>query len=185
VKRPASSFTVASKAVLSAQALRGISSSAQHVWTFAHHIETEHRMENENVRIVLLAFDAVEQQDDLQFFALIDPEFKIYWPPSLPYGGETGRPDPSRPSWSEIWVPLQPTEAERKMDPRVIAGNEDEVVVHWRQRGVTPGGDRFDSEVLGLYRVHNGKLAQAKMFYFDTAAVAAFLKKANADRNRR
>jgi uncharacterized protein len=56
--------------------------------------------------------------------------------------------------------------------------------VHWRQRGVTPGGDRFDSEVLGLYRVRNGKLVQAKMFYFDAAAVAAFLKKANADRNR-
>jgi ketosteroid isomerase-like protein len=63
------------------------------------------------------------------------------------------------------------------MDPRVIAANEDEVVVHWRQRGVTPGGDRFDSEVLGLYRVRNGKLVQAKMFYFDAAAVAAFLKK--------
>jgi hypothetical protein len=47
-----------------------------------------------------------------------------------------------------------------------------------------PCGDRFDSEVLGLYRVRNGKLLQAKMFYFDTAAVAAFLKKANADRSR-
>jgi uncharacterized protein len=135
--------------------------------------------ENENVRVVLTAFDAVERQDDPQFYALIDPEFKIYWPPSLPYGGETAGPDPRRPSWSEIWAPLQPTEAERTMDPRVIAANEDEVVVHWRQRGVTPGGDRFDGEVLGLYRVRNGKLVQAKMFYFDTTVVAAFLKKAN------
>ena len=65
------------------------------------------------------------------------------------------------------------------MDPRVIAANEGEVVVHSRQRRVTPGGDRFDGEVLGLYRVRNGKLVRAKMFYVDTAAVAAFLKKAN------
>jgi ketosteroid isomerase-like protein len=111
--------------------------------------------ENENVKVVLMAFDAVERLDDLQFYALIDPEFKIYWPPSLPYGGETAGPDPRRPSWGKIWAPLQPTEAERKMDPRVVAANEDEVVVHWRQRGITPGGDRFDGEVLGLYRVRN------------------------------
>jgi ketosteroid isomerase-like protein len=65
------------------------------------------------------------------------------------------------------------------MDPRVVAANEDDVVVQWRQRGVTSAGDRFDGEVLGLYRVRNGKLARAKMFYFDTAAVAAFLEKAN------
>jgi hypothetical protein len=54
--------------------------------------------ENENVRIVLSAFDAVERQDDLQFSALIDPEFKIYWPPSLPYGGETAGPDRAGPA---------------------------------------------------------------------------------------
>jgi len=34
-----------------------------------------------------------------------------------------------QPSWSEVWEPLQPTEAERKMDPRVVAANEDDVVV--------------------------------------------------------
>jgi hypothetical protein len=32
--------------------------------------------ENENVEVVLMAFDAVERLDDLQFYALIDPEFK-------------------------------------------------------------------------------------------------------------
>ena len=35
------------------------------------------------------------------------------------------------------------------MDPRVVAANGDEVVVLWRQRGVSRAGDRFDGEVLG------------------------------------
>jgi ketosteroid isomerase-like protein len=53
--------------------------------------------------------------------------------------------------------------------------SEDQVVVLWRQRGVTPNGDRFNGEVLGLYRVREGRLARAQMFYFDTAALVSFL----------
>jgi ketosteroid isomerase-like protein len=64
------------------------------------------------------------------------------------------------------------------MDPRVVAANEDEVVVLWRQRGLSPAGERFDGEVLGLYQIREGKLARAQMFYFDTLAVASFLDKA-------
>jgi len=64
------------------------------------------------------------------------------------------------------------------MDPRVVAANEDEVVVLWKQRGLSRSGDRFDGEVLGFYQVREGKLARAQMFYFDTVAVANFLEKA-------
>jgi ketosteroid isomerase-like protein len=61
------------------------------------------------------------------------------------------------------------------MDPSVVAANGDKVVVLWRQRGLSPSGERFDGEVLGLYQIRDGKFARAQMFYFDTAAVAAFL----------
>jgi ketosteroid isomerase-like protein len=61
------------------------------------------------------------------------------------------------------------------MDPRIVGGDGDEVVVLWRQRGLSPSGERFDGEVLGLYQLREGKLARAQMFYFDTAAIAAFL----------
>jgi ketosteroid isomerase-like protein len=33
--------------------------------------------------------------------------------------------------------------------------------------------------VLGLYRVRDGKLARAQMFYFDTTATAEFLKRSS------
>jgi hypothetical protein len=59
-----------------------------------------------------------------------------------------------------------------------MAASKDEVVILLRQRGVTPVGDRFDGEVLGLYQVHGRKLARAQMFYFHIVALVSFLAKA-------
>jgi ketosteroid isomerase-like protein len=131
-----------------------------------------------NSQLVLEVFSAIEQRDDKKFRDLLHPDFEIHWPPSLPYGRGDGG------TWSETWEPLQPTATERKLDPRIIAASEDEIVVLWRQRGVSPSGDRFDGEVLGLYRVRDGKLARAQMFYFDTVAVASFLMKASEQAHR-
>jgi ketosteroid isomerase-like protein len=125
----------------------------------------------ENRKLVLSVFNAIEERNDQRFSELLHPDFEIHWPPSLPYGAGKAR------TWSDTWDSLQPTEVERKMDPRVVAANENEVVVLWRQRGVSPLGDRFDGEVLGLYRIREAKLARAQMFYFDTVAAAAFLER--------
>ena len=122
-----------------------------------------------NRKLLLSVFNAIEQRNDQRFSELLHRDFEIHWPPSLPYGSGKGR------IWSDTWGPLQPTETERRMDPRIVGGDGDEVVVLWRQRGLSPSGERFDGEVLGLYQLREGKLARAQMFYFDTAAVAAFL----------
>ena len=63
------------------------------------------------------------------------------------------------------------------MDARVIAAQGDDVVVLWHQRGRSAIGESIDEEVLGLYRLRDGKLARAQMFYFDTVPVANFLAK--------
>ena len=94
--------------------------------------------------------------------------------------GDNPRRQDRGPTWIHTWAALQPTEAERKMEPRVVASNGDEVVVLWSQRGLSPGGERFDGPVLGLYTVHNGKLARAQMFYFDTPASVEFLARAGS-----
>jgi uncharacterized protein len=136
---------------------------------------------NESVAIVLEAFRRVEQRDEQ--LELYHPEVEFHWAPSLPFGGSSrgGVKDPPGPSWSEVWEPLQPTKAERRMDPRVVAATEKEVVVHWHQRGVSPSGERFDGEALGLYEVRDGKFARAQMFYFDAVAVQRFLATAGAE----
>jgi ketosteroid isomerase-like protein len=66
------------------------------------------------------------------------------------------------------------------MDPRVLGATEDEVVVLWQQRAVSPAGEGLETPVLGVYQICDGKLARAQMFYFDPVAVKDFLARANA-----
>jgi hypothetical protein len=134
-----------------------------------------------NIELMLAVFAAVEHRDRQRFTELVHRDFEIHWPPSLPYGGSYRDLDADarqdRPTWAETWNPLQPTAAERRMDPRVVAASDasGEVVVLWRQRGRSPAGEAFDGPVLGLYQVRDGRLARAQMFYFDTVALADFL----------
>jgi len=75
-------------------------------------------------------------------------------------------------------MPLQPTQAEQQMEPRIVAATDQEVVVLWRQRGRSPNGEHLDTPVLGLYQVRDGRLARAEMFYFDPVTVNDFLSRA-------
>ena len=133
-----------------------------------------------NIDVVLQAFQAVEQRDPEALAAVYHPDIEFHDAPSLPYGGtqlgleaviEHG------PAWAKTWDPVQ-TQAERRMDPQVIAANEQDVVVLYRQRGVTVAGECFDNPVLGLYRVRDNMLQRAQMFHFDTAAILDFLVRA-------
>ena len=131
--------------------------------------------EQENSKTILAIFRSIEERNNAQFQSYIQPEFEIHWPLSLPYGGAFRGFERQPHGWGATWQPLQPTEADRKMDAKIVAAQGDDVVVLWHQRGRTPRGDSLDEEVLGLYHFREGKLARAQMFYFDTAAVARFL----------
>jgi uncharacterized protein len=142
-----------------------------------------------NMGVVLDAFRAVEERDREGLFALYHPQVEFVEAPSLPYGGTfRGREEirnqleraPGE-TWLGTWGPLQPTGAERSMDPRPIAANENEVVVLYHQRALAPDGEHFDAPVLGLYQVRDGKFARAQMFHFDTAAVVDFLARARKE----
>jgi ketosteroid isomerase-like protein len=141
---------------------------------------------NDPAEVVLTAIAAVEQRSGPALLALYDDDVEFHDAPSLPYGGvvrgkaavATGMY--SAASWIATWGPLQPTEAERSMSPVVVATRGDAVVVMYRQRAVSQAGERFDSPVLGLYRVRAGKLALLQMFHYDTAAIAGFLARARA-----
>ena len=138
------------------------------------------------VDVLLRVFRAVEQRDVEDLFSLYHPDVEFHDAPSLPYGGSVRGKDQLRvllerapgETWLGTWGPLQPTEAERSMDPRVVAANDTEVVVLYRQRAVDPAGGRLDAPVLGLYEVREGNLVRAQMFHFDTAALVEFLTRA-------
>jgi ketosteroid isomerase-like protein len=128
---------------------------------------------------VLAVFAAVEQRDEEAFARACQPDVEFCWPPSLPYGGTARGLAGRGGGWAAYWDWLQPTAAQRRLDPRVAAAAGPQVAVLWRQRGLTPAGESLDTEVLGLYEVREGKLARAQMFYFDPAAVSAFLARAS------
>ena len=134
----------------------------------------------DNVDVVLEVFRAVERRDPQGVLALYHPQVQFHDPPSLPYGGRHvgfASAVMNAHRWAETWDAVQ-TEAERKMDPRVVAASEDEVVVVYRQRAVDRAGRRFDNPVVGIYRVRDSKLHWAQMFHFDTAAILSFLEEA-------
>jgi uncharacterized protein len=139
-----------------------------------------------NSEVVLDAFRAVEERDRQALFALYHDEVEFHEPTALPYGGSvlgkdalwTQLEETPEATWLGTWGPLQPNEAERRMDPRVVSAGGAEVVVLYRQRAVSPHGERFDSPVLGLYEVREGKFARAQMFHYDIAATVDFLRRA-------
>jgi uncharacterized protein len=139
-----------------------------------------------NVEVVLDAFRAVEERDRGALFELYHDDVEFHEAPSLPYGGSVRGKAAIRAqletspeeTWLGTWGPLQPTDAERRMDPRVVATDGDEVAVLYTQRALSPDGERFEAPVFGLYQVRDGKFARAQMFHYDTAAILAFLDRA-------
>ena len=135
----------------------------------------------QNLEVIREIFAAIERRDQERFARLCTPDLELHWPPSLPYGGISRGLENRKPGWQDTWMSLQPTDAERRMDPRVVAATDEEAVVLWHQRGMSPTGERIDQPVLGLYGFRDGRLARGQMFYFDTADVARFLTQTNSE----
>jgi ketosteroid isomerase-like protein len=93
--------------------------------------------------VVLEAFRAVEGRDHEALVALYHPNVEFHEAPSLPYGGMSLGKERAAADlgWLETWGPLQPTAAERSMDPRVISAAGSEVVMLYRQRAIGSDGE--------------------------------------------
>ena len=139
-----------------------------------------------DAEVALGVIRAVEERDGEKLLALYHEDVQLHEAPSLPYGGVVdGVPSlreqlESAPesTWLGTWGPVQPTERERRFDPRVISEKDGEVVVLYHMRAVAPDGEHFESPVIGLYEVRDGKLARAQMFHYDTQGINAFLEHA-------
>lgn len=138
--------------------------------------------------VTLEVFRAIEERDRERLFALYHEQVEFDWPRSLPYGGVVRGKARARQqlesapeeTWLGAWGPLQPTEAERAMDPEVIHSDGSRVVIAYTQRALSSAGERFEEPVIGIYRIRDGLFASAQMFHYDTAAIAAFLERSQA-----
>jgi ketosteroid isomerase-like protein len=136
-----------------------------------------------NEKLVLDMIRAVEERDAERILEIYDPDVEFHWPPSLPgYGGTFRGRDvlEMNTAFTDAWDPLQLSDEARRIHPRVVASNDEEVVVHYHQRGTDRTGRSCDSEVLAIYRVENGKVSRLQMFYFEPEKVADFLRAASS-----
>jgi uncharacterized protein len=131
-----------------------------------------------NVETIRSLFRGVEERDLGAYLAACDRDVVVREPGSLPYGGEYhGREGVRRHAagWMRTWSVLQPGD-ERKLGAAFVEAGDD-VVVRWRLRARAPDGSgTLDMPMVGIYRLRDGKLAEAHMFYSDTAEVLRFLE---------
>jgi uncharacterized protein len=138
-------------------------------------------MPQENVETIRSLFRGVEERDLEAYIAAGHPEVVIREPGSLPYGGDYRGLEGMRrhaAGWMRTWAALQPGD-ERKLDAVFIdAGYH--VVASWRLRArAHDGNGTLDMPMVGIYRLRDGKLVEAQMFYSDTVEVLRFLEVAS------
>jgi ketosteroid isomerase-like protein len=139
-------------------------------------------MNNDIEMLTLDMLRAVEERNAARILEIYDPDVEFVWPTCLPGYGGTHRGaavQANNWAWTAMWDPLQPTEAECSLSPRIVASSSDEVVVHYKQRGLDGIGGRCEADVLATYRFERGRVTRLQMFYFDPEGVAAFLLRAH------
>ena len=130
--------------------------------------------------VVLNAIRCVERRDVAELARLYHADIEFWWPPGLPYSGRHAgtEVDAMGRIFAGLWAPLQPTEAERAMDPVVVAVDGERVVVEYQWRARAANGAPFETSVLAAYRVRCGQLDRARMYYEDHAGLCRFLAQA-------
>ncbi len=135
-------------------------------------------MSQENVELIRSLFGGVEERDLRTYLAAWHPEVVIREPGSLPYGGEYRGLEGVRrhaAGFMQTWEALQPGD-ERKLNAIFIDAG-DHVIARWRLKARVPDGEgTLDMPMVGAYKLRDGKLVEAQMFYWDTAAVLRFLE---------
>jgi ketosteroid isomerase-like protein len=141
---------------------------------------------NENAQVVMRTLDAVEARRFEELSELYHPEISFHWQPGLPYGGDfAGRSVATMTeAFRTAWEPLQPDAETRRMDAKIVAADGNHVIASYLWRGLDSLGRRFETETLAHYQVADGRLRDARMFYYDHAGVIAFLEAARRSGNQ-
>ena len=88
---------------------------------------------------------AIEHRDREVLQKLYHPEIEFHWPPGLPYSGvfKGVAIAKMQECFASIWLPLQPTEERRRMDPRVLATDpQGRVIINYIWKGLSSDGVR-------------------------------------------
>lgn len=132
---------------------------------------------SENEKVALATIQAVERRDMDRLRKLYHPEVTFHWQPGLPYSGKFSGPGIAEMTeiFSRVWGPLQQNDDYRRMDARVLASKGDLVVIEYTWRAVRGDGATFQTDIVAKYRIKDGRLIEAQMFYYDLCGVIEFI----------
>jgi len=132
----------------------------------------------QNATHIALILDAVEQRDRQTLASLYHPKVEFHFPAALPYGGcHTGTGVAALGErFASIWDPLQPTAAYRKLDYRLVAASDDEVVARYFLKGRNHHGRTIASDTLARYTMRDGLLIRAQMYHYELDELLEFLR---------
>lgn len=135
---------------------------------------------SDNASFVLKVIDALEDRRLDELRSYYHPEISFHWPPGFPYSGDHKGSEVAAmsQSFSELWGPLQPDDATRKMNARVVAAEGDTVVITYIWRAKDSRGNTFETPTSAHYRIRDGKLHDSRMFHFDLSGLIAFVENA-------
>lgn len=135
------------------------------------------------VDVVLDVLDAVEKRDAVRLAQLYHPDVEFHWPPGLPYSGvhRGAAVSDMNLRFAQVWLPLQPTMNERRMEPRLVAAQGADVVVRYAWKGRDAAGNLFETPTLAHYQVRDQKLVRAQMYHYDLVGLARFVATSEPD----
>ena len=132
-----------------------------------------------NKHAVRALFEAVDRRDGEGVRASYGENITIHEAASLPYGGDYhGLEGALRhgQGFRAAWDRFQQYET-RGLDPQIVADG-DHVVVLWQHKVESvETGDRLELPAVSVYRMKNARIADSRMFHFDTAALLCFLER--------
>ena len=145
----------------------------------ARDLRAAHSEAQINKWAVQALFEAVDRRDGEGVRAAYAENITIHEAESLPYGGDyNGSEGALRhgQGFLATWNRFQ-ERAARGLDPKIIADG-DHVIVLWRHRLENARtGDKLDLPAVSDYRMENARVADSRMFHFDTAALLRFLER--------
>jgi ketosteroid isomerase-like protein len=137
----------------------------------------------DDIAVIQRLFAAVEARDLDGLLACYSDDVEITEADALPYGGVWRGRDGAvghAMGFLRTWGDLQ-GQGEARLDGQFWGDGAGTVCVLFRHRAADAAtGNRFDAPEVGIYRVHDDRVARSQMFHADTASVVEFLKSVGA-----